>query len=111
MAIAIIAGHVVPVSDDGLLTNPLDWTPDIAEAMAQGAGITLTARHWKVIEFCRRDAAERGTAPGLRRITAGTGIQRAEMLRLFPPVPGRLAARISGLAMPRPARATRRRGT
>jgi len=101
MTTTTIAGHAVQLNADGFMTDPQEWTPDIAEALARAAGITLTDRHWKVIEFCRRDAAEQGTAPGLRRITAMAGIPTKELYQLFPKGPGLLAARISGLTKPK----------
>ena len=60
----------------------------------------LTDRHWQVIEFCRKDAAEQGQPPGLRRISKLSGINMKELYQLFPKGPGKLAARISGLPKP-----------
>jgi len=101
MTAATIAGHDVMLNDDGFMTDPQEWTPDIAEELARAAGIALTERHWKVIEFCRRDAAEKGGAPGLRRITSGTAVPTKELYQLFPRGPGILAAKISGLTKPK----------
>jgi tRNA 2-thiouridine synthesizing protein E len=101
MTTATIAGHTVQLNDDGFMIDPQEWTPDIAEEIARQAGITLNERHWKVIEFCRRDAAEKGTAPGLRRITAEAGIPTRELYQLFPKGPGILAAKVSGLTKPK----------
>lgn len=101
MTTAMIAGHEVQLNSDGFMTDPQEWTPDIAEVLARQAGIQLTERHWKVIEFCRRDAAEKGGAPGLRRITSETGIPTKELYQLFPKGPGILAAKVSGLTKPK----------
>jgi len=101
MTTALIVGHDVKLNDDGFMVDPLEWTPEIAEAFAEAAGITLTDRHWKVIEFCRRDAAEQGGAPGLRRITKETGIPTKELYQLFPKGPGILAAKVAGLTKPK----------
>ncbi len=101
MTTATIAGHDVTLNDDGFMTDPLEWTPDIANELASRVGITLGDRHWKVIEFCRRDAAEKGTSPGLRRITSETGIGTKELYQLFPKGPGILAAKVSGLTKPK----------
>lgn len=101
MTTAMLAGHEISLNDDGFMTDPQQWTPEIAEEMAQRAGIALTDRHWTVIEFVRRDAAEKGTAPGLRRITAETGVPTKELYQLFPKGPGILAAKISGWPKPK----------
>lgn len=101
MTTTMLAGQSIAMNDDGFMTNPLEWTPEVAAELAQRAGITLTDRHWTVIEFCRRDAAEKGTSPGLRRITAETGVPTKELYQLFPKGPGILAAKISGLTKPK----------
>ncbi len=101
MSTATIAGHTVAVDKDGFMTNPQEWTPEIATAIAASVGLTLTERHWKIIEFCRRDAAEKGEPPGLRRIAQGAEVPVKELYQLFPKGPGVLAAKISGLTKPK----------
>ncbi len=101
MPTATIAGHAVSVDAEGFMTNPQEWTPEIAAEIAAAAGLTLTERHWKVIEFCRRDAAEKGEPPGLRRIAQGAEIPVKELYQLFPKGPGILAAKVAGLGKPK----------
>lgn len=91
----------VQLDADGFLANAADWTPEIAAEFAREAGIELTDRHWDVINFCRKDAAETGTPPTVRRITKVGGIPTKEMYQLFPGGPGILAAKISGLSKPK----------
>lgn len=91
----------VQLDADGFLVNPDDWSREIAEEFAREAGIELTDRHWEVIEFCRKDAAEKGTPPTVRRITKVGGIPTKEMYQLFPGGPGILAAKLSGLTKPK----------
>lgn len=93
-------GQRVEVNDEGFLTNREQWTPGVAEAIAGEAGISLTPEHWKVITFCREDAAKEGQPPGLRRISKLSGVGTKELYALFPKGPGKLAARIAGLAKP-----------
>ena len=100
MSRASIAGHTVAVDREGFMTNPQEWTPEMATAIAASLGVPLTARHWKVIEFCRRDAAEKGEAPGLRQIAQGAEVPVKELYQLFPKGPAVLAARVSGLRKP-----------
>ncbi len=95
------AGQTVEVNDEGFLTNSEHWTPEVAGAIAEEVGIgPLTDEHWKVITFCREDAAQQGTPPGLRRISKLSGVNMKDLYRLFPKGPGKLAARISGLPKP-----------
>jgi len=95
------AGTAVEVNDEGFLLQSDSWTREIAEAIAAEVGIgPLTEKHWQVIEFCRQDAVEKGTPPGLRRISKLSGINMKELYQLFPKGPGKLAARVSGLPKP-----------
>jgi TusE/DsrC/DsvC family sulfur relay protein len=101
MSMRTYAGQSVPVNAEGFLTNALDWTPEIAEEIAKEIGIEpLSARHWKVISFCREDAAIQGEPPDLRRIAELSGVKFRELDQLFPTSPGKLAARIAGLPNP-----------
>jgi tRNA 2-thiouridine synthesizing protein E len=100
MPLREVAGREVEVNDEGMLVDRNQWTPEIAEALAREAGIALTPRHWKVITFCREDAARQGTPPGLRRVAKMSGVDTKELYQLFPKGPGKLAARIAGLPKP-----------
>jgi len=95
------AGHVLDVNDEGFMIDSGQWSPAIAEEIAREAGIEpLTPEHWKVITFCREDAARVGVPPGLRRISKLSGVDTKTLYRLFPKGPGKLAARIAGLPKP-----------
>jgi len=97
------ARHSIHVDDEGFLTNKSEWTPEIAEEIANEVGIaTLTPEHWKVITSCREDAAREGTPPGLPRISDLTGLDAKALHALFPKAPGKLAAQIAGLRKPDP---------
>jgi dissimilatory sulfite reductase related protein len=94
-------GHQVDVNPEGFLLDSSQWSPAVAEAIAAEVGIApLTERHWKVITFCREDAAREGQSPGLRRIAKLSGVDMKELYRLFPQGPGKLAARVAGLPKP-----------
>ncbi len=91
----------VQVDAEGFLVDPSQWTPEVAAALARDAGIDpLTPEHWKVIAFCREDAAREGQTPGLRRISKLSGVGTRELYELFPKGPGKLAALVAGLAKP-----------
>ncbi len=101
MATKDIAGKTVQVNDEGFMTNPAEWTQEIAVAMAKEEGIAeLTDVHWKVIEFCRQNAATTGKAPTLRTITNGAGVTTKDLFTLFPKGPAKKVARIAGLGKP-----------
>lgn len=94
-------GQEFEVNDEGFLLDSSKWSPEVAEALAAKEGIDLTERHWKVITFCREDAAQQGQPPGLRRISKLSGVGTKELYQLFPKGPGKLAAKVSGLPKPK----------
>ncbi|MBP8997729.1 MAG: TusE/DsrC/DsvC family sulfur relay protein [Anaerolineaceae bacterium] len=101
MTTRTIAGKEVQVNDEGYLTNPAEWTRDIAVELAKEEGITeLTEAHWKIIEFCRSAAAASGAAPTLRAITTGSGVSTKDLFALFPKGPAKKVAKIAGLGKP-----------
>jgi TusE/DsrC/DsvC family sulfur relay protein len=86
---------------EGYMTDPNAWTREIAVELAKQEGIPeLTEAHWKVVEFCRKNAATSGKAPTLRQITTGSGITTKDMFTLFPKGPAKKVAKISGLGKP-----------
>lgn len=101
MAVKKIAGKEVQVNDEGYMTNPSEWTKEIAVEIAKEEGIEeLTDAHWKVIDFCRQAAASSGAAPTLRTITTGSGISTKDLFALFPKGPAKKVAKIAGLGKP-----------
>jgi tRNA 2-thiouridine synthesizing protein E len=95
------AGKTVELDAEGFFARSTDWNTDIAEAIAREAGIELTPSHWKAIEFVRRDYEQTNQTPGLRRITAQTGISMKDIYALFPKGPAKLIARIAGTPKPK----------
>jgi dissimilatory sulfite reductase related protein len=100
-SVRVIAATPVQMDAEGFMTDRNVWTPEIAAELAAEAGLSLSDRHWQVIEFCRTDAGESGPAPGLRRIARGLGTSAAELYALFPRGPGLAAARMAGLPKPK----------
>ncbi|MGD8363125.1 MAG: TusE/DsrC/DsvC family sulfur relay protein [Gemmatimonadota bacterium] len=93
-------GATLTVDADGFLTDPGQWTREIAEDLAAEAGITLTDRHWVVLDFVRKDSEDQGEPPGVRRITKLTDVSMKEMYQLFPKGPGILASKLAGYGKP-----------
>jgi tRNA 2-thiouridine synthesizing protein E len=101
MPVQAYAGKNVEINEEGFLMDSDQWTPEVAAEIASEVGIpTLTESHWRVIGFCREDAAQQGQPPGLRRISKLSGVNMKELYQLFPKGPGKLAARVSGLPKP-----------
>ncbi len=88
-------------NEEGFMTDPNQWTKEIAEVLAKQEGIeVLTGDHWKIIDFCRATGLATGKAPTLRQITTGTGISTRELFALYPKGPAKKVAKISGLGKP-----------
>lgn len=91
----------VSLNEEGFLTDPSQWTVEIAKAFAESEGILdLTEEHWKIIDYCRAQAKESGASPTLRQITSGTGISTKDLFRLFPKGPAKKVAKIAGVGKP-----------
>jgi tRNA 2-thiouridine synthesizing protein E len=100
MAEKTYAGVTVTVDPDGFLEDPTLWTKEIAEGIAEELGMTLTDRHWVVLDFIRNDAVDQGEPPGVRRITKLTDVSMKEIYKLFPKGPGILASKLAGYGKP-----------
>ncbi len=102
MSTRTIAGKTVQVNEEGFMTNPAEWTKEIAVELAKEEGLAeLTATHWKVIDYCRQwSTSNGGKAPTLRTITTNAGVTTKELFTLFPKGPAKKVARIAGLGKP-----------
>ncbi len=96
-----IANRLIDLNPEGFLVDAAQWTPEVASALASKAGIALTPEHWKVLTFCREDAARTGQSPGPRRITQASGVSMKELYALFPKGPGKLVAKLAGIPKPK----------
>jgi TusE/DsrC/DsvC family sulfur relay protein len=90
----------VEFDQDGFMVDPNAWNQEIAEAIAGAQSISLTERHWVVINFVRQEFETSGEPPTLRRITKKTDVNTKEIYQLFPGGPAKTASRISGLGKP-----------
>ncbi|MEW6718119.1 MAG: TusE/DsrC/DsvC family sulfur relay protein [Chloroflexota bacterium] len=91
----------ISFNEEGFMTDPNQWTKEIAEMLARQEGLeVLTPEHWKIIEFCRVSAKDSGKAPTLRTITSRTGISTKDLFTLFPKGPAKKVAKIAGLGKP-----------
>lgn len=95
-----IAGETVDVNNEGYLTDPDQWTPDVAEEIAQVEGIELTDTHWDVLEYLREQHAE-GTKLTIRRVGKSDVVDSVkEFYDLFPDGPLKKASKIAGIPKP-----------
>ena len=57
MTTTTIAGHEVDLNEEGFLTEPAQWSEDLAPELARLIGLELTDAHWRLIRFLREDYA------------------------------------------------------
>ena len=97
-----IAELGVDVDGEGFLTDPAQWTEELAEEIAAETGVpALTERHWLVVRFMRERFLATGTAPSIRSLGKESGVPVKELYELFPKGPAKLAAKIGGIPKPR----------
>ncbi|MEW5845899.1 MAG: TusE/DsrC/DsvC family sulfur relay protein [Bacteroidota bacterium] len=99
MAEKVYAGKTVSVTDDGYLTDPNQWTKEIAIEIAKEEGIELTDKHFAVIEYIREKTLK-GEALTIRTIGKSGLIDTKGFYELFPGAPLKKASRIAGIAKP-----------
>jgi tRNA 2-thiouridine synthesizing protein E len=101
-AVMTAAELQVKFDKEGFMTDPNEWTTEIAEVLAREEGIApLTQRHWQVIRFVRDEYQRSGESPTLRTINKKSGIETKELYELFPKGPAKKVARIAGLSKPK----------
>jgi tRNA 2-thiouridine synthesizing protein E len=97
-----VAELQVKFDAEGFMTDPNEWTPEIADVLAKEEGLEqLGDRHWTVISFVREEFKRSGQSPTLRTINKNSGVQTKELYDLFPKGPAKKVARIAGLGKPK----------
>lgn len=99
MAEKVYAGKTVSVTDDGYLTDPNQWTKEVAIEIAREEGIELTDKHFAVIDFIREKTLK-GEALTIRTIGKSGVVDTKGFYDLFPGAPLKKASRIAGIAKP-----------
>jgi tRNA 2-thiouridine synthesizing protein E len=100
MPTATIAGREVQINDEGFLTDPGEWTPEIGAELAQNIGIDMTDEHWKLITWLREDFAAKGETATTRRVQNAGGFPTKQQFVMFPKKPARKMAYVAGLPKP-----------
>jgi TusE/DsrC/DsvC family sulfur relay protein len=94
-----IAGKTITVNEEGYLTDFSQWTKEVGEAIAADANITLTPRHWEVINYLQNEQKNQ-VALSIRRIGKSGVVDIKEFYQLFPMAPLKTATKIAGIPKP-----------
>lgn len=95
-----INGQVITFDNEGFMTDPKNWSVEVAKSIASEMDIKLTDRHLMVLMFMRQEFEKNGAAPSLRKMKNESGVGTKELYKLFPKGPAKKAARIAGLGKP-----------
>ena len=99
MATKTYAGTNVDVTDEGYITNPAQWTKEIAREIALEEGINLTDKHFQVLEYLR-DQYSKGTTLTIRGVGKSGITDIKGLYELFPGGPLKKSSRIAGIPKP-----------
>lgn len=99
MATKNIAGVNVDVNEEGYLTDPSQWTKEVAAGLASEEGIDLTDKHFEVLEFLRKEY-EAGATLTIRKVGKSGIVDIKGLYTLFPGGPLKKSSRIAGIPKP-----------
>lgn len=99
MATKNILGKDVNVNEDGYLTDASQWTKEIAAEIAKEEGITLTDKHYEVLNYLR-DRVQKGEVLTIRSVGKSGLVDIKGFYDLFPGGPLKKASKIAGIPKP-----------
>ncbi len=100
-----VDGKEIETTPMGFLVSIDDWNENVANVIADDEGITLTDKHWDVINYLRDEYINNGgNQPNTRNMTKAMAkawgekkIDAKVLYDLFPGNPSKQAGRIGGL--------------
>jgi len=99
MATKNIAGITVNINKEGYLTDPSEWTKEIAIEIAKEEGIELTDKHFEVLEYLRTEY-EKESQLTIRKVGKSGIVDIKGLYDLFPGGPLKKSSRIAGISKP-----------
>ena len=100
-------GKVYQTDSEGFLSNPEEWSVELAEKMAADDGCQLSPDHWEAINILRDYYAQFAIAPPIRILIRHMGKRLGKekanspyLYELFPFGPAKQACRYAGLPKP-----------
>jgi len=90
----------VDLNEEGYLTNFSQWNKEIGNVIANDNKITMTDRHWEVVEYLQ-DKHVKEEALSIRGIKKSGIINIKEFYALFPGGPLKVSTKIAGIPKPK----------
>jgi tRNA 2-thiouridine synthesizing protein E len=94
-----IAGKTISISEDGYLLNANEWTKEIAIELAKEFDITLTDKHFELIDYLR-NKHQAGESLTIRSVGKSGIADIKELYQLFPGGPLKISSKIAGIPKP-----------
>ena len=102
-----LGGTNIELDDEGYLLNPGDWSPEVAQLLANEIDIELTDERLEIIHFVRDHFEERECIPEMRTLLktlrerhGKETATRKYVYNLFPYGYGQQACKIAGMRKP-----------
>ena len=102
-----INGLDIELDPEGYLRDLNQWSPAVAEYLAQQEGIALSDEHWEIVEVLREFYQTFEQSPAMRPLVKAVAMKLGpdkgksiHLMRLFPESPAKVGARIAGLPKP-----------
>ncbi|HBP42182.1 MAG: TusE/DsrC/DsvC family sulfur relay protein [Vreelandella alkaliphila] len=97
----------IQLDPEGYLVKQDQWSGEVAQLLAEDEGLTLTEKHWEIIQLVREFYTRYEMAPAMRPLVKATkqalGDEKGNsiyLMTLFPGSPPKRIARIAGLPKP-----------
>lgn len=95
----VIAGKTISVTEEGFMTEFSQWDKSIGDAIAAENDITLSPRHWEVIDYIQTEY-KNDVPLSIRKIGKSGVVDIKEFYQLFPNAPLKTATKIAGIPKP-----------
>lgn len=100
-----VNGKPIELNENGYLLEQDQWSEDVARALAEKEGLTLSDRHWDVIHYLREEYFDNNSNQPNNRVMAkamsakwnGEKVNASTLFDLFPGTPSKQAGLIAGL--------------
>jgi dissimilatory sulfite reductase related protein len=94
-----IAGKAISVNEEGFMTDFKQWDKGVGEALAEENHISLSPRHWEVINYIQ-DEFRKESPLSIRKVGKSGVVDIKEFYALFPNAPLKTATKIAGVPKP-----------
>ncbi|MCU0358493.1 MAG: TusE/DsrC/DsvC family sulfur relay protein [Cyclobacteriaceae bacterium] len=94
-----LVNTAIEFTAEGYLKNMDQWTPELARELAAKEGITLTDKHFEVLNWLREKQKE-GVQLSMRKVGASGIVDIKQLYALFPGGPLKISSKLAGIPKP-----------